>query len=774
MKNFIVDRLDNYFKNNYVLNRVPLLIGPSGVAKSALIKEAARRNNMRVVDIRTAFMSRLDIEGLTEKIELNGKFYSQASPMLALIKCTDEYLRVARESCKIIEDEIMATTDPKAVEVLKESLMKLAEEAKTPVLLFDEISRGEASVRQVLTKILTDKAFMGYSMNEARVVAATNSQLDKSGNIIDIYSVNEAYDVAFYDRFESVYVSPEMMTNTWMKWAKKNFCKETLQMVEDSTPYESGHFFNTEVDEALVTPYPCFRTWEMADKYLRQGLNKEYVKNIIGGCKTLSMDEFVDLSIKSNTPALVISPSGLGKTARITKYCKDKNYEFISINLSEVDRIDLEGLPVKQETIKCMFQGIKINKNIAEKIREIFNNSTLPICCTVRAPKKEYVDMFNRALKTGNKVVIYFDECNRVQNVSVMSAIFQVISDNRLFGVDFDPTNVTTILSCNFGDNCGDAQSLDPALCARFAIWYKKSYDEKDANAFASYVDSKAFDQRVAAYLKSLSARDLKNIISSVETRTMEMSSASSRAWEDLSTTLKATTDKLLVGNTLVKNMAQYETLSMFFRYNKSGSAVEDVINSIKSRVSNMAIEGFDDDDEFVLSGKARSGKDLVDTIKKFFEQTIYEIMANSTLLSEIISVDQAVWDYRRDYFKMMLGDKYEDFLNFFNSYEDIKVSVFNSVKSEDIARVTEENILGGVDVLADLANSIEKLYNDGATHEQACRAFRVYWRVIRKNLSQDQMKELFSKFSMDTVLYADDKSFRDIINKDLGVKDFS
>ena len=101
-------------------------------------------------------------------------------------------------------------------------------------------------------------------------------------------------------------------------------------------------------------------------------------------------------------------------------------------------------------------------------------------------------------------MVIFFDELNRVQNPSVMSAVFDAISDHRIFGVDFDPTRVKIFAACNLGENTQDAQPLDPAFAARFSIYKKKDYDLTDAESFINYAKSSGFDTTTLSFFENL------------------------------------------------------------------------------------------------------------------------------------------------------------------------------------------------------------------------------------------------------------------------------
>lgn len=779
MRSYIVERLNNYFGSNYSLNRVPLLIGPSGVAKSALIKEGTKKHNMRLVDIRTAFMSRLDIEGLSEKIEVNGTVYSECCPMFDFIKCTDEYIRVAQECVNIIDEELKNCKDEFKAD-LQDTREKFAEQAKVPVLIFDEITRAEPSVRQVLTKILTDKEFMNLSMKKARVVAATNSQLGSNGEVIDIYSVNEAYDVAFYDRFESMYVSPKDMNKTWLNWAKSNLDSKIYNCA-CKFPYDEKHFENTDVTEAMVTPYACYRTWEMASNFVKSSYASTispqekdgFIDTLIGEHQTkLSMDTFLDIAVNSNTPALIISPSGMGKTSRVRKIVKNNNYEMISINLSEVDRLDVEGMPVKSLTLKAMIGKAKVTRNVVSKIKSVIDASSLPRYCTIRAPKKEYVDKFQKALSTGNKVVIYFDECNRVQNVSVMSAIFQVISDNKLFGIEFEPKNVTTVLSCNLSDNCADAQDLDPALCARFAIWREKNYSEQACQQYKNYVRKAGFNSVVASYLLNLDNKKLLEVLSSVESRTMEVSAASSRAWEDLSRTLDTGTIPFMTKAVIFNSDVLKKEISDVMH---DKSTPDRLISVITQKIGNWAASDCTDDEIITVKDKEYACNQFYDMLVKS-DVVSMSVKQKKDYINNVYALDIEIQDWRENFFKGFLGKYANDFLEYFNKVvgmSQIITDLQDGMNSKEIAEVTRNVISENDDdhrckAIAQLMESV----NDVSLSDK-CRALRVMWRELGTYIDK---RELIDRLSTSTrgekvlVMY-EEKNFYKRIQKEVGMQ---
>lgn len=579
-----VARLESYFSGSYTTNRTPLLVGGTAVAKSSVVKALCQKHNMRMVDIRTAFISRLDLEGLSEAVDLGDSIESFNCPMDQMVMCTDAYVDYCRVAVNKVKAKIAelrkSNSDEDKEEALNlelQVLPKFVEGSKVPVLFFDEITRGEASVRQALTKILSDKAFMGYPMKYARFIAATNS----SGSDDDIFLTKSADDSAFYDRFESMFIYPEDAFPGWQSWAESKSNKHNGDNIHPLIrEYIDGSITRAysqdevmakyEEDQDLLaltsSSFPNYRTWEMVSDYLyanesTKTYSMKYIAGLIGetaakdfigsdgfqqaGWSTKpeskdKMRDIVDDGMESGTPTMLIAPSSVGKTSRVKKAVKDRGALFVEVNLAEQDRTDLLGFPI-QISINRMILGkdVSMPDDLREELDQELTQHALPQKVTTKAPKATVAEQFKKAYATGQDVVIFFDEINRVMNPSTMSVVFDACSDNRIFGVNFDPSRVKIFAACNLGDNMADAQPLDPAFAARFSIYKKTQYDEEDVNAFLEYAESAEFDPILLQYLKDMPKDELLKIISSVETRTLEVSAASTRALEDFSKFLK-------------------------------------------------------------------------------------------------------------------------------------------------------------------------------------------------------------------------------------------
>ena len=177
-------------------------------------------------------MSRFDFEGLTEKTEVDGKTYSYNAPMQAIMECTDDFLDYASQSAVTIKEKMDACEDLEQKAQYQKLYENFIEKAKPPILLFDEITRGDEAVLNSMVKMLSDKSFQGHSMHKARILAACNWPAGFDQDIpADIFIATEMSDVAFYERFEPLVIYPNDVKDRWMGWASSLDDKKQRQNI---------------------------------------------------------------------------------------------------------------------------------------------------------------------------------------------------------------------------------------------------------------------------------------------------------------------------------------------------------------------------------------------------------------------------------------------------------------------------------------------------------------------------------------------------------------
>lgn len=758
----MVIRLRSYFEGGYTTNRVPLLVGQSAVGKSALIKSLTDEYNMRMIDIRTAFMSRLDIEGLTQKVDLGDRLESFNCPMSEFVEATDAYIDYCIKAANIVRQALESEEDPTRIENLTFALERFEEGAKTPVLLFDEVTRGEGSVRQALTKILTDKEFMGYSMKKARVIAATNAVVDDSGLPEDLFLTKDIDDVAFFDRFESIPVTVADAFDGWSKWARSaskkysgsnihvdilDYVTKSPTIAYDITPMVNAYESTGDMNEATTSVYPNFRTWERVSDYLYSLPSKEFdsqmICSLIGEsagkavAEHLKSKDYVDIptkgdyltravnnGINANVPTLLISPSSMGKTSRIKKAVEDRGYTFIQVNLGQQDRLDLSGPPVKVDINRFILdKKVSVPKDVKTELMEELEKSELPKLITMRAPKSDLVKKFRDAQMNGNKVVLFYDELNRVQNPSVMSSVFEAISDHRAFGIDFDPDNVCIFAACNLGDNMGDAAPLDPAISNRFAVYWKKGYDEEDAKSFLDYAKASGMSTPLIQWLEGMSTDDLISVISSIDTRTIEISAASTRGIEDLDKFLKDSKNNSIMTGTILAGDNDSMAIVQAWSMDKSFDNMTNIMDVIERSASNWsAIRG---KETYKIGNQVCTAKEIVDLFEDIYSNYRNDsayLRKNKSLIENLIQsmmkIDASIRDRREQCVGLFLGYNASNFTSYYNQVSGREVV---EIKIEDIidAKMVDKyiaQVFRGYNRLADVDKAgvrvIEDVYN--------------------------------------------------------------
>lgn len=159
-------------------NDVPLIIGESGIGKTALVKELSRKNNYVLITIDANLLKEGEIGGLPTVV--NGKTLYATHVKLSQI---EEYSKRGEK-----------------------------------VLLFiDELNRCEHAVQQELMNLILNREINGFNIDDnVKIVAAMNPSNKYEDYRDSEYSVVDM-DQAQEDRF--VWLNMEADVKEWIKWA---------------------------------------------------------------------------------------------------------------------------------------------------------------------------------------------------------------------------------------------------------------------------------------------------------------------------------------------------------------------------------------------------------------------------------------------------------------------------------------------------------------------------------------------------------------------------
>ena len=253
---------------------VPLIIGESGIGKTALAKKLANKNNFKLVVIDGNLLKEGEIGGLPtiesyKSIDSNGNFQEKKATIYAV-----------HTKLKEIDEEIL--------------------NGNKVLLFIDEINRCEHTVQQELMNLILNREINGYKLhNDVKIIAAMNPS-NKYGEDFDYQVVD--MDAAQENRF--VWLNMENDYIDWISWAIE-FGIETEVIEFISTFPEYLQKINEE--DVRATP----RSYERISKTLKLYKEKKeiipravFLNVIKGNVGRVIAEEFISF-IESNHEALI-------------------------------------------------------------------------------------------------------------------------------------------------------------------------------------------------------------------------------------------------------------------------------------------------------------------------------------------------------------------------------------------------------------------------------------------------------------------------------------
>lgn len=750
-ENEITAVIDSYLTGNYNTERVPLLAGPTAVLKSATVKERAKKHGYRMVDFRAAFMSRLDLEGLMERVDMpDGSVEAFNAGMYEIIECTDDFINFCEQALVEIDNEIERLeqsddADQQEIEEVRRMRSYYEEHAKPAVLFFDEITRADRPILNALTTILNQKEFKGHDMTYSRILAATNLVTeDLPDDMARLYGEVEIWDKATADRFQTISVTPDMVEDSWWDWANQttaegtertNIHPDIIEFLEDNPEYK--YSFQDVIDsyeesqdrsELYTTAFPNYRTWDLLTNYLYkkedrdEPLRKEGISGLVGNQVTpeladflsqkgwefketesgAGMDEAVKEGLATGTPTMLVGPSSIGKTTRVKNMAQEegiKNRNIIKVNLAQQDSIDIMGPPTKVDLASYVggngmgnnSQLFGEDSKIGRKLENLVDSTGLPQKVTIKAPRTGLAQQVREAMENNERMLIFFDEFNRVEDDAVMTAIFEAVSDNRIFGVDFDPNLVTIFCAANIGPEYAGAKGFDPAFAARFNVYRRDEYNKGDVKSFKKYMKKEGFNKYVQEYINNMDEDEVLEMISEIDNRTLKDSVPSLRAIDDLSSYLDDNSEagKKLNGTVL---FADDKIDSMYMDVaNASGdelvdkaSEFKELAEKIKPKLMNWSAKHAEMSAEF--NGNDASAADLEKMLNKAYDAAFLQnpntkMEDKKPILSylrdairKIYALDYEIKDIREGWIESILGDRAESFLGYYNSVSGTEI----------------------------------------------------------------------------------------------------
>jgi MoxR-like ATPase len=283
---------------------VPLIVGESGIGKTALAKELAKQNHWSLIVIDGNLLKEGEIGGLPTiesyiVIDAKGERQEKKTTIYAI-----------HNKLREIDEKIR--------------------EGKTVLLFIDEINRCEHTVQQELMNLVLNREINGYRLLEdVKIIAAMNPS-GKYGSDFDYQVVD--MDAAQENRFVWLHMEPDEVQ--WLDWAVDTGIEQKVMEFISTFP-EYLHKINE--DEVRATP----RSYERISKAYKiykekkNAIPKSVFLNVLkGNVGKLIAEEFMNYIESDYSPLISYEDVFSGDTLHEAIVQRIKNESHTRLYLS--------------------------------------------------------------------------------------------------------------------------------------------------------------------------------------------------------------------------------------------------------------------------------------------------------------------------------------------------------------------------------------------------------------------------------------------------------
>ncbi|MBP3886719.1 MAG: ATP-binding protein [Cellulosilyticum sp.] len=357
---------------------VPLIVGESGIGKTALAKKLAKQNNWHLVVIDGNLLKEGEIGGL---------------PTIESYSASDE------SNKEYLRKRTVYATHHK----LQEIEDKVAE-GKGVLLFIDEINRCEHTVQQELMNLILNREINGYKLSQNVSILAAMNPSSKYGSEFDYQVVD--MDMAQENRFVWLYMESD--ATAWLNWAMETGIDEKVIGFISTFP---EYLYQHNEEDVSATP----RSYERVSKAYKvykenkETLSRSIFFNVIkGNVGSVIAEEFINFIESDHSPLI--------------------GYEDV---FGEVDEDDKLEERVKNETHTRLYLSAinifkQLNKNLQEdacESAEIVDRlisflEWYPVDLKIglmREVKEAYSEIYKIAIENERFVEAYFKVYNAVR-----------------------------------------------------------------------------------------------------------------------------------------------------------------------------------------------------------------------------------------------------------------------------------------------------------------------------------------------------------------------
>lgn len=311
--------IDTLKSVNLVLatGEVPLVVGESGIGKTALAKKIAKENDLSLIVIDGNLLKEGEIGGLP----------------------TVESYVVLNSNGENIEKKTTIYAVHNKLREIDEEIAK----GRNVLLFIDEINRCEHTVQQELMNLILNREINGYKLNdEVKILAAMNPS-SKYGSDFDYQVVD--MDAAQENRF--VWLNMEADHTQWINWAIREGIEDKVIEFISTFP-EYLHKINDEDVRATPRSYERVSKSYTIFKEQKDSIPRSVFLNVIkGNVGKVIAEEFISFIESDCSPLVSYEDIFLGETLDSEIIEKVKNESHTRLYLSAMNILKKLELNIK-------------------------------------------------------------------------------------------------------------------------------------------------------------------------------------------------------------------------------------------------------------------------------------------------------------------------------------------------------------------------------------------------------------------------------------------
>ncbi|EQI55757.1 sigma-54 interaction domain protein [Clostridioides difficile Y307] len=357
---------------------VPLIVGESGIGKTALANKLAKENDWSLIVIDGNLLKEGEIGGL---------------PTI------ESYVGVNSNGYKTEKKTTVYAVHNKLREIDEE-----ISKSKTVLLFIDEINRCEHTVQQELMNLILNREINGYKLHDDVKILAAMNPSSKYGSDFDYQVVD--MDAAQENRF--VWLNMECDHTQWIKWAiDEGIERKVIEFI--STFPEYLHKINE--DDVRATP----RSYERVSKIYKVYKEKNnsipravFLNVVKGNVGKVIAEEFISFIESNSEPLISYEDVFLGESIDESIVERVKNESHTRLYLSAMNILkDLE-LNIKNDKYESNHY---INRFI-EFLKMYPVDLMIGIMKDIR---NSYIEVYKKAIENEEFVKSYFESYSLIR-----------------------------------------------------------------------------------------------------------------------------------------------------------------------------------------------------------------------------------------------------------------------------------------------------------------------------------------------------------------------